>query len=177
MDIESSAYAGGNISDAGVSNMGSLLLYSERTAGSRPIWGTDINVQCHNTNQNCTGVEVNMVNQGAPDDAGSTFRWHDLPASKSSSLGGKILGAGITVQGTGAFWKSGVYPINTSQVGCYSDTGIIRDDLHLATHLPGERQIYSIVPFADDTNPEILGRNAAKLSAIQVTRQFRILCC
>jgi hypothetical protein len=154
MDLESSAYSGGHTGDGGKANAGSLLLYSERTGGSRPVWGTDINVQCHNLNNFCNGIEVDMVNQSAGIDSGGTMNGEIIIASSSGGVNTNTLGTGLVIQGSGGLWKFG------ETIESYTTSG-----LNLIPNA-GRNSDVSVVPPADDTALEFIGRNHANTSNV-----------
>lgn len=146
-DFEASAYSGGHAGDGGKANSGALLVFSNRTAGNRPIWGEDLNIQCFNLTNLCTGFEVDVVNNSGIDDTGATMQGVLIIASNSGTGGN--LGTGLTVQGSGAAWKFGAV------IASYNTAGL--------QMIPGHSRNsdISFVPPADDTNIEIVGRNAA----------------
>jgi hypothetical protein len=143
-DAEVSAHAGGHIGDGGRANGVAGLFYAERTGGSRPVWGIDINVQCHNNNNFCNALELDSVNWGPADDLGATQNGLLVIAS-----GPKNLGTGVTIQGSGSNWKYGQVIQSYSAVG--------------QKFLPSAGRIADVTftPPADDANLELLGRNAA----------------
>jgi hypothetical protein len=143
-DAEVSAYGGGHSGDGGKANAVAGLLYAERIGGSRPIWGLDINVQCHNNENFCNALELDSVNWGPADDRGGTQNGLLVIAS-----GTKNLGTGMTIQGSGSMWKYGQVIQSYSAVG--------------QKFLPsaGRTADVTFTPPADDANLEILGRNAS----------------
>lgn len=151
MDLESSSASGGHTGDGGKANAGALLLYAERTGGSRPIWGTDINVQCRNLNNFCNGLEIDMVNQGAGKDAGGTMNGELIIASGGV---GNTVGAGLVIQGSGSEWKFG------ETIQSYTAVGL--------QLLPtaGRNADVLVIPPADDTNLEFIGRNHANTANV-----------
>lgn len=149
-DFEARAYAGGHTGDGGRANSGALLLYSDRTAGSRPIWGMDMNMQCSNLLNLCTGLELDVVNNSGTNDSGATMQgFLDIC---SSNTPGTNCGTGLTVQGSNSLWKFGEVLESYSAVGLQM------------IPTAGRNADISIQPPADDNNIEMLGRNAANTS-------------
>lgn len=145
MDLESYAYAGGTTNDQTSANAGALLLYSDRTAGSRPIWGVDINTQYSNLNNSAYAIEIDEVNNSGTDSGVNVGDGIVIIAS-----GNNRSGAAVFIQGSSTQWDTGILVDSYHRIGLEFNTN---DATRVA-------DIY-IIPPANDTNQAIVLRNAA----------------
>ena len=118
MDLEAHAVGGGFAHDATRANSGALLLYSERTGGSRPNWGVDINTQYSNLNNTSYAIEVDEVNNSDADDPGDGTVGDGIQLIASSNTGKKT-GVGLFISGSNTQWQNGI------DVVSYANTGLL----------------------------------------------------
>lgn len=125
-------------------NGGGLQIFTERTAGSRPIWSANYNTQVSNLSSTAVGLELDMVNNSGADDTADLMNGIQIEASGNNASGTALfIGAG------GGTWEDAV------GIFSYKRTGIIM------TPLAGRNSDFSIIPPADDSNLEMIGRNHA----------------
>lgn len=139
LDLETDSYAG-----TSPANGGGLQIFTERTGGSRPIWSANFNTQVSNLNSTSVGLEMDTVNNSGADDTSDTMNALQIEAS-----GANASGTAIFIGQGGGSWEDAV------GIFSYHRTGIV---LH---PLSGRNSDFSIVPPADDSNLEMIGRNAA----------------
>jgi len=150
MDLESYAYAGGTAGDQTSANAGALLLYSNRTAGNRPIWGTDINVQCTNLTNSCYAIEIDEVNNSSADDTTQNTSGLVIIASGIHNTA-----TAIFIQGSPTEWTTGII------VDSYHSIGVEFNTLDTARIA----DIY-IIPPDNGVNRELVGRNSTNTADV-----------
>jgi hypothetical protein len=140
LSLESNSYDG-----VAPANGGGLIISTNRTAGSRPIWGANFNTQFSNTNATTTGLELDMVN-ASPTPLIDNNTSNLLQLNCSLEAVGSTCGIGTTTDG--AFQDAANY------------VGYLTQGIYLQP-AAGRNDDIGIVPPADDMNLEIVGRNHA----------------
>lgn len=122
-----------------------------RTGGTRGLWGSNVNVgySTRAVNAAAIGFEIDMTNDTGVDAVPGTNMEQAL---RILSAGSKKVAEGIYL---GRIFSGGEFARAISIDNSYSSRGL---------HIKGPSNHIALVPNADDSNPMLVGRNAADSS-------------
>lgn len=129
-----------------------------RTAGERGIYGANYSLRYDTPATDKQGqayvFEGDLLNASGVDDVNSNNSY----GIYNVSAGTNLVGTGLFISSTNTtnLWRRGIY------VNRFHDIGILVQDNSLSGGLP----LFEGIPYANDTNAQIVGRNASNLSNV-----------